>query len=186
MKKRRFAKNTWYDWLFTYISAQKTVGGFKDKIMSLFKQTQPSTIVNQHMSTMCMGLERNQKKTKIKKTGDSIIKNIRNRFMLEKENKAIKNRIIKDNRNLFEQEDKYYYKQVRVGNFWNNNYIEYESKSNIIKNLSIKEYLEEFEPYFKDIINNLQKAETWKIQLKILINFVSPKDINEKSDNIEL
>ena len=106
--------------------------------------------------------------------------------MLEKENKAIKNRIIKDIRNLFEQEDKYYYKQVRVGNFWNNNYIEYESKSNIIKNLSIKEYLEEIEPYFKDIINNLQKAETWKIQLKILINFVSPKDINEKSDNIEL
>ena len=32
-------KNTWCDWLINYIpeSIQKSVGGFKDKILSLFK-----------------------------------------------------------------------------------------------------------------------------------------------------
>ena len=44
------------------------------------------------------------------------IKKISNLFFkLNKENKAIKDRIIRDIRNLFEQEA-YYYKQVRVGN----------------------------------------------------------------------
>ena len=53
---------------------------------------------------------------------------------LKKENKAIKNRVIRDIRNLFEhEEEESYYKPVRVGNFCSNNYIEYESnsKSNI-------------------------------------------------------
>ena len=46
---------------------------------------------------------------------------------MKKENKAIKDKIIRDIRNVFELENKeqYYYKAVRVGNFWNNNYIEY-------------------------------------------------------------
>ena len=34
-------------------------------------------------------------------------------------------------------------------------------------------------PYLKDIINDLEKFETWKIQLKITINFISSKDDNE-------
>ena len=44
----------------------------------------------------------------------------------------------------------------------------------------------------EDIINDLQKPETWKIQLIIAINFISSKDIDEerlmhsKSDNIEV
>ena len=43
----------------------------------------------------------------------------------------------------------------------------------------------------KDIIIDLQKSDTWKIQLTIAINFISPKDVDEdrvmypKSDNIE-
>ena len=47
-------------------------------------------------------------------------------FSTEKR-KAIKGRVIRDNRNLFEQEKEDYYKPVRVGNFWSDNYIEYES-----------------------------------------------------------
>ena len=50
---------------------------------------------------------------------EDIVKNIRNLLELKKENKAIKNKIIKGIRALFEQED-YYYKPLRVGNFWNN------------------------------------------------------------------
>ena len=44
----------------------------------------------------------------------------------------------------------------------------------------------------KDIINNLQNSDIWKIQLAIAINFISFKDIDEervihlKSDNIEI
>ena len=60
-----------------------------------------------------------------------------------------------------------------------------------IKNLSIKEYLNEIKPYLKDIKINRQKSDTWKNQLTLVINFVSSKDVDEegvmhsKSDNIE-
>ena len=39
MKKKRLIKNTWYDWLISYIPdlARKTVNGFKDKVVNLFK-----------------------------------------------------------------------------------------------------------------------------------------------------
>ena len=53
---------------------------------------------------------------------EDIVKNIRNLLELKKENKAIKDKIIKGIRALFEQED-YYYKPLRVGNFWNNSWI---------------------------------------------------------------
>ena len=61
-----------------------------------------------------------------KEIDDTAIKNIRNLFRLTKENEAIKGRAIRDIRNLFEHEEKDYYKPVRVGNFWSNNYTEYE------------------------------------------------------------
>ena len=42
--------------------------------------------------------------------------------------RLIRDRIIRDIRTLFEQkEEKDYYKTKRVSNFWNNNYIDYES-----------------------------------------------------------
>ena len=49
--------------------------------------------------------------------------------------KAIKHRMIRDIRNLFEHEEEDYYKPVRVGNFWNNSYIGYESNGYRNKNL---------------------------------------------------
>ena len=82
--------------------------------------------------------------------------------------------MIRDSENFFEQED--YYKSVRVVNFCSNNYIEYESNGNGNETLSIKEYLDEIKPYLKDIINNLKKSDTWKIELTITINFISSKD----------
>ena len=62
-----------------------------------------------------------------KEIDDTTIKDIRNVFRLRKENEAIKDRAIRDIRNLFEHEEKHSYKPVRVGNSWNNYYIEYES-----------------------------------------------------------
>ena len=52
------------------------------------------------------------------------IKNMRNRFRLKKENKVIKDRVIRYIRNLFQHVEEDDYNPVRVGNFWSNNYIE--------------------------------------------------------------
>ena len=71
-------------------------------------------------------------------------------------------RSIRDIKNLFEHDEKDYYKLVRIGNFWSNNYNEYKSKGDR-KTLSIEEYLNETRPYLTDIINNLKKSDTWKI-----------------------
>ena len=47
MKKISPIKNTWYDWLSNYIPEpiRKSVGGFKDKIVSLFKTNTPKQTV---------------------------------------------------------------------------------------------------------------------------------------------
>ena len=47
MKKIRSIKNTWYGWLINYIpeAIRKSVGGFNDKIVSLFKTNRPKQAV---------------------------------------------------------------------------------------------------------------------------------------------
>ena len=45
--------------------------------------------------------------------------------------------------------------------------MEYESKCDRNKTLSVEKYLNKIRTYLKDIINNLKKSDTWKIQLKI-------------------
>ena len=111
-------------------------------------------------------------------------------FRLEKESKAIKDRIIRDIRNFFEHEkEENYYKPVMVGNFLSNNYIARKSKGDR-KRLSVKNYLNKIKPYLKNIINNLKKSDMSKIQLKIAINFIPSKDNEQvkhsKSDNMEI
>ena len=72
------------------------------------------------------------------------------------------------------------------------NFIEYETNGDRNKTLSIEEYFIKIRPYLKDIINDVKKSDTWKIQLTIAINFASSKDNNEKcvmhskSDEIEI
>ena len=73
--------------------------------------------------------------------------------MTKKGNKTIKDRIIRENRNIFELEEGYY-KGARVGNFWCNSYIEYRNKGNR-KILSVGEYLNEIKSYLKDTMNDL-------------------------------
>ena len=63
---------------------------------------------------------------------------------------------------LFIQEDDYY-KPTRTGNFWNNNYIKYESNGDGNKNVSVKEYLDKITSYLRDVIINLQNSDTRKI-----------------------
>ena len=71
----------------------------------------------------------------------------------------MKDRIIRDIRNIFKQ-GKDYYKPVRVGSFQRRNYIEYESNRDRNKTLSIEEYLNKIRPYLKDIENNLKTSDT--------------------------
>ena len=70
--------------------------------------------------------------------------------------KLIKDRIIRDIRVLFEQQqEEDYYKPKRVSNFWNDNYIEYESNGDRNRNLSPDEYHNNIKPYLKNIIIDL-------------------------------
>ena len=107
---------------------------------------------------------------------------MRNLFRLNRENKTIKDKIFRDIRNLFKHEEVRLdtSKPVRVGNFWSNNYIEYESNGDTNKTLSVEEYLNKIRPYLKDIINSLKKFDTWKIQSTIAINFISSKYNDEE------
>ena len=156
------------------------MGGVKDQIMSLFKTKDYSK--PEFVKTAYGGGK--------KQSEEKIIKSIRNLFKFKEENEAIKDRIIRVIRTLFKQES-YYGKPTRVGNFWNNNYIKHESSGDRNKNLLVKEYLDKFKPYLRDIIINLQKSDTWKIQLTIAINFISSEGVdkehvmNSKSENIE-
>ena len=95
---------------------------------------------------------------KDKKIDDNLIKDKKNLFRLKK---YIYETIIKDVKNLFklkkikqlkiekEHEEKDYYKPVRAGSFWSNNYIEYDNDN-----------LNKIRPNLKDIICNLKKSDT--------------------------
>ena len=90
------------------------LGRVRDNILILFKTN--TTNDDQNASTICMEVKRNQGKKNKKKSEDNV-KNIL--FILKIENRAIKDRIIRDIRNMktfFEQEEDYY-KPVKVGNF---------------------------------------------------------------------
>ena len=94
--------------------------------------------------------------------------------------RLIKDRLIREIRTLFEQEDEDYYKPGRVSDFWNNNYTEYKSNGDKNRNLSLDEYLNKIEPYWRNIIIDLQNSDVWKIQLTIAINFTSSKNAEEE------
>ena len=90
-----------------------------------------------------------------------------------------------------------------------NNYIEYESRGNKNKTLSVKEYLNMIRPYLSDMINHHKIHGKWKvhsgnkvidyktegklkIQLTMAINFMPSEDSEEtrtmhtKSHNLEV
>ena len=76
MKKMRPIKSNWYDWLINSIPKliRKSVDGFKDKVISLFKTNTPKQIV----------FGRGKKLSKSK------TQNIRNSFLLKKKKTKLK------------------------------------------------------------------------------------------------
>ena len=97
----------------------------------------------------------------------------------EHNERLVKDRLIRDFRTLFEQ-DEGYYKPERVSNFWSNNYIECESNGDKNRNLSLDEYLDKTEPYLSNMIIDFQNSDTWKIELTIAINFIFLKDAEDE------
>ena len=122
----------------------------------------------------------------------------------------IEYRRIRDVKNLVDLSiDEYYYKPIKTNDAFYSKYIEYESKGDKDKTLSIKEYLNMIRLYLIVIINDHKtqgewKVDScnevihcktqgeWKVQLIMVINFMSSKDSDEihtmctKSNNVEI
>ena len=111
---------------------------------------------------------------------NKITNDIRNLSNTRNSNKAIKDIILRDIKNLYEHEEESYHKPVRVNNFWINNYIEYESNRDRNRTISVEEYLNKIRLYLKDIITNVKKSNTWKIQLTIADNSIFSIDNDEE------
>ena len=90
---------------------------------------------------------------------------------------GVKSKLLKSK----EEED--YHKPKRESSFYSNNYIEYKSNGDRNNNLSVKEYLGKIKPSLKDIIIDLQVSNTWKVQLKIAIQFISSKRCRRRACN---
>ena len=92
--------------------------------------------------------------------------------------RLISNRIIRDIRARFEQEDEDYLKHERINSFQNNNYIEYDCSGD--KSLSLNEYLNKIKTHLKNIIKNLHRPDVWKIELTAAISFTFSKNTREE------
>ena len=107
--------------------------------------------------------------------------------------------------------DEDYYKPIITNGAFNNNYIQYKSKGNKDKILTISEYVDMIRPYLSYIINGHKTQGEWrihsvntiikhkikseqKIQLAMAINFTSSKpdsdeppcSMHTKSNNVEI
>ena len=73
---------------------------------------------------------------------------------LKKKNEAIKDKIVRDIKNLFElwNKEENYYQSVKVCTFYDSSYIEYESNGNRNKTLSIKDHFIKIRSYSKNAI----------------------------------
>ena len=156
--------------------------------------------------------ENNPSESKIKEIERNLTELEENLFKTKKyyDYEDIVYRRIRNVRDLFELSiDEDYYKPIIAKSTFDGNYIEYESKGDKGKNLSIKKYLNMIKPYLTDIINNHktrglvrhhsgdktwleQTSSEWKIQLTMGINFISSKDSDEtrtmhtKINNVEI
>ena len=59
--------------------------------------------------------------------------------------------------------DEDYYKPIITNSAFNNNYIQYKSRGNEDKILTISKYLDMIKPYLSDIINDQKTQGEWRI-----------------------
>ena len=84
---------------------------------------------------------------------------------------------IRDIENLFDEvSEEDYYKPILVKSSFKGNYKYYESRGDKEKRLSVKQYLNKVTPQLCDLINEHRIARrAWKIQISMLVNFISCK-----------
>ena len=63
---------------------------------------------------------------------------------------------------------------------WISILIKYGNNGGRNRNLLLDEYLNKIKPYLRNIITDLQNSDVWKIQLTIVIKFISSKDAEEE------
>ena len=102
---------------------------------------------------------------------------IKKKIKKEHNERINKDKIIRNIRSHFEQQEEDYYEPKKITNFWDNNYIEYESNGDKNRNLSLDKYINKIKPYLRNIIINLQNSA---VQLTFAINFISLKVEEEK------
>ena len=89
---------------------------------------------------------------------------------------------IKDVKDLFDLPmDEDYYKPIIVNGAFSNNYIQYESRGNKDKILTVDEYLDIIRPYVRDMISDYKTQSEWKIQLTMEIIFISSKPDSDET-----
>ena len=166
--------------------------GIKEKNTDLFKTNTTKDYYYYYKGRKKTRKPKTDKEKIRKQSENNKIKDFRNLFRVLKVSEAIKDKIMRDIRTLFEEEEEEnYYKPVRIGTFYGNKYIEHESNCDKDKTPSMEEYLHEIKPYLKDI-NNLKKSVSWKTQSTLAINIISSKGTNEEQvmhswgDNIEI
>ena len=138
--------------------------------------------------------EKNLSAPKIKEIEQNLLELEKNLSKPKKYCDNIKYKGIRSVRNLFDLSiDEYYYKPITINDNFNNNYIQYESKGNKDKILTINEYLDMIRPYLSDkinkhkpqgewklhsgnIITNYKTQGEWKIQLTTAINIISSRE----------
>ena len=88
---------------------------------------------------------------------------------------------IRDIENLFDEaSEEDYYKPILVKSSFKGNYKYYEIRGDKEKKLSVRQYLNKITQHLYDLINDPRIARrVWKIQISMLVNFISSKDIGK-------
>ena len=92
--------------------------------------------------------------------------------------------------NELNEED--YYKATEVKSAFDGSYMLYESRGDKDAKLALYGYFDKIKPYLKDMIDDYKSKGEWKIQIPMIIIFISFIDKNEtqvmhtKIDNVEI
>ena len=107
MKEKNVVKNTWYEWLISYITEhKKSVGCLKDSIVSALKDKNINVLEKKTKSFLKINTPKETvygRGQKLRKPRKRIIKKP---FISEENKEIIKDRIIRDIWKLFETEEK--------------------------------------------------------------------------------
>ena len=85
-----------------------------------------------------------------------------------------------------------YYEPKEIKSAFGGSYVLYESRGDKDAKLASYEYFDKIKPYLRDMIDDYKSKGEWKIQITMIIIFISFIDKNEtqvmhtKSDNVEI